>query len=193
MATYPMSSPAPEYPVRIAPVYRTLVSEMDAGTEQRRSKWLFPRYDVFVGYNVLTATEMDTLWAFFVARKGRYGSFYVVDPEQMDHAGLYVGTGDASQVTWDLPGVDTGTVKIYLDGTLKTVTTHYTLSEGGGEASADRVTFVSAPAAGAVITCDFTGFLRCHVRFDLDRLERELFSVSLFRLGGVQLRGVGPV
>lgn len=193
MAEFPMTSPAPQYPIRVAPVYRTLVSEMDAGTEQRRAKWLFPRFDVFVSYDILTAAEMDTLWRFFVARRGRYGAFYLVDTALIDHDGLYVGTGDASSVTWDLPGVDTGTVSIYLDGVLKTVTTHYTLASGGGEADADRVTFVSAPAAGAVITCDFTGYLRCHVRFDADRLDRELFTATLYRLGGVQLRGVGPV
>ena len=193
MATYPMTSPDPEYPLRISPVYRTIISEMDAGTEQRRAKWLFPRYDAFVSYNVLTAAEMDTLWRFFIARRGRWGSFYLVDTALIDHDGLYVGVGDASSLTWDLPGVDTGSVKIYLDGVEKTVTTHYTLAAGGGEADADRVTFTSAPAAAAVITCDFTGYLRCHVRFDLDRLDRELFTAELYRLGGVQFRGVGPV
>ena len=60
---------------------------------------------------------------------------------------------------------------------------------GGGDGSADRVDFVTAPATGESISCDFTGKLRINCRFAQDRLSRELFINILFAYG-IELRGL---
>ena len=63
-----------------------------------------------------------------------------------------------------------GTVKVYLNGTLQP-------SGWSIDTSTGLVTFVSAPAAGAVITADFE--FDVPVRFDTDRLEFRLETHDL--------------
>jgi len=61
-----------------------------------------------------------------------------------------VGTGDGSTVDFDLDETPTSlSVKVYVDGSLQTLTTDYTISGA-------TITFVSAPSDGAVITATYT-------------------------------------
>lgn len=61
----------------------------------------------------------------------------------------YFGAGDGSRTVFNLAGLDSDRAYlmplIYLDQTLQTVTTHYTVDAAG------KVTFVTAPAAGKVV------------------------------------------
>jgi len=65
----------------------------------------------------------------------------------------------------------------------------YTILTGGGEESADRVQFDTAPASGVIITATFTGDLRIKCRFKEDKLTRSNFIYRLFRTG-VELYGL---
>jgi hypothetical protein len=70
----------------------------------------------------------------------------------------------------------------------QTLTTHYTISAGTGTSGADQIAFVTGspdytPSDGAIVTCDFTGYLRMKVRFTDDQLSREMFNYRLFRMG----------
>jgi len=193
MSTYP-ESPKPIYPLIVEPEFKTLISGFDGGGEQRRQKQLFPKYNVTVNYGALSETDMQTLWDFYLARKGAYEAFYIYDLALLasispNHDGQYVGTGDASTEVFDIPGRSTSSQVIYIDGVEQTLTTDYVILNGGGESSADRVDFVSPPAAGEVVTADFTGFLRIRARFAEDKLSRELFMTNLFRYG-IQLKGL---
>ena len=193
MATFP-ESPIPNYPLTVTPRWDTVVSRMDGGAEQRRQKTFFPRYDVQVKYTGLNNADLQILWAFYMARKGRLEAFYIYDlallaSEAFAHSAQFVGYGDGSTTTFDLPGRSTSSQTIYKDASAQTLTTHYTISIGTGDSSADQVVFVTAPTAGEVITADFAGFLRMRVRFAEDQLSRELFMTTLYNLG-LQLTGV---
>jgi len=188
MATFP-TDPAPIYPLVIEPEWKTLISNLDGGGEDRRQKWLYPKYNVRLKYSPLTKAEMQTLWNFYLARRGAYEAFYIYDLVSMDHDGQYCATADGSTDIFDLPGKATSSQTIYLDGIEQTVTTDYSILTGGGESDSDRVDFVSAPAAGAIVTADFTGFLRMRVRFAQDKLSREMFSYLLFN-HGLELKGL---
>lgn len=193
MATYP-EDPAPIYPLIVTPRWDTIISRMDGGAEQRRQKTLFPLYDVEVRYDALANADARTLYEFFMARKGRYEAFYIYDlgllaGEAFAHSAQFVGSGDGSTDTFDLPGRSTSNQTIYVDGAEQTLSTHYTISSGTGVSGADQVMFVTAPADGAVITADFTGFLRMRCRFADDTLARELFQTTRYRFS-VKLTGV---
>ena len=193
MSTFP-ESPAPIYPLIVEPEWKTLVSGFDGGGEQRRQKQLFPKYNVVVGYDALTSSNAQTLWDFYMARKGAYEAFYIYDLALLasvapNHDGQYCGTGDGATEIFDIPGRSTSSQSVYVDNVLQTITTDYVILTGGGESSADRIDFVSPPAAGEVITVDFTGFLRIRARFLEDKLPRELFMTNLFRYG-IKLKGL---
>lgn len=196
MATFP-EDPAPAYPLIVTPVWKTLISQIGTGKEQRRQKSLFPMYDVTVRYNVITAANAKTLWEFYMARKGAYEAFYIYDlallaSVSFNHDDQYVGTGDGATEIFDIPGRSTSSQTIYVDGIEQTVTTDYVILTGGGESNSDRVDFVTAPSTGSIITADFTGFLRMRVRFMYDKLSRELFTTNLFRYG-IELKGLKPL
>jgi len=196
MATWPESSPTPNYPLVITPRWRTQVSEFEGGGEQRRQKSLWPVFDVSVNYKAISKVDCQTLYAFFMARRGRYEAFYIYDLSLLQslswaHEALYVGIGDGSATTFDLPGRSTSSQSVYLDGTEQTGGgTDYSILTGGGVSSADRVQFNSAPTAGQVVSCDFTGFARYRVRFEQDTMPYELFEYQFYRNGSISLKGL---
>ena len=194
MATFPETI-NPVFPVLIEPVWDTLIHTMDSGAEQRRQKSLYPRFNVTLSFYGLIASEAQTLWDFYMARKGAFESFYFFDPapdisgNTTSYDDLFIGTGDGSTDVWDIPGKSTSSQVIYLDGVTQTVTTDYAILTGGGDGSADRVDFVTAPSLGVAITCDFTGKLRINCRFAEDRMSKEWFFTELFSFG-IQLKGL---
>lgn len=185
MISYP-TSPIPSYPLNISSEYKNLVSQFETGTEQRRQQWRFPRRTVAVKYDLLTASDVQTLWAFYQGRRGILLPFWFFDTYTVNddgsavaHTDEYVGRGDASTLTFDLPGSSTSSRTVYVDS----VATGVTYSSGTGDGGADQCTFAVAPALGALITADFTGHLRLRVRYMQDKLSRELFEVLLYRCG----------
>lgn len=193
MAEYPATpKPAPDG-LSITPIWKTVTTESDAMTEQRKQKALYARYDVSIRYpQTMTAADIQTIWNFYMARKGAYGSFYIYDLVTFTHAGLFVGWGTGAAVTFDLPGKSTSAQTIYLDGVLRTLTTHYSILTGGGAESSDRVLFVTAPASGVLITCGLTGYLRMRVRFKDDKLSRDSLTHLIYRGGSIELTGISP-
>lgn len=75
-----------------------------------------------------------------------------------DIARLYpnekVGTGNGVATVFYLlyPPLKKDSQSVYIDGVLKTITTHYIIDEGLG-----KITFLTAPLAGTKITADYTG------------------------------------
>lgn len=195
MPTYP-EDPAPNYPLFVTPVWRTLISQVETGAEQRKQKSLFPIYDVVVNYNLLREADAQTLWEFYMDRKGAYEPFYIYDLSLLEniafnHTSQYCGTGDGTTDVFDIPGRSTSSQTIYVAGVTQSTPGDYSILTGGGNSNSDRVDFVSAPAAGEVITCDFTGFLRIRSRFLYDRLSRSYFMYNLFKYG-IELKGLKP-
>jgi uncharacterized protein (TIGR02217 family) len=185
-------SPAPNFGYTLTPRWDTMIKRVRSGAEQRRGKLTYAQYDAELLYDVLTQSEMvDEFYEFYMAHKGALTAFWFYDIISHAHKGLYVGTGDGSTEVFDLPGKSTSSQTIYVDGVEQTVTTDYVILTGGGDGNADRVDFVTPPSEGQVVTCDFTGYLRCRMRFEEDEMDRTLFSVALFKTG-LKLKGLAP-
>lgn len=187
MAEYP-ASPAPNDPVSVTPIWKTNVTSLDSGKEQRRQKWSFPKYDVSLNYDlIIPQSNMQILWDFYMARKGAAEAFYFYFRRSGAHKAQFVDYGDGSTTIFDLPGKSTSSRSIYFDGAVQSSGFSY-LTGGGGESS-DRVEFASAPPNGTLITCDFTGFLRNRCRFEEDRMTEERFFLTCYRTG-LRLKGL---
>lgn len=194
MATWPESSPAPRYPLTVEPEFNTLISNYDGGGEQRRQKLMYPKYNVVIKYNAITWAEAKTLWEFYLARDGAYEAFYIYDlvllvSHSFTHTDQYCGTGDGVTDVYDIPGRNTSSRAVYVDGGDETGNVSFLV--GGGTSNSDRIDFNTAPPEGGIITADFTGYLRMRVRFEQDKLPRESFITNLYNYG-IKLKGLSP-
>lgn len=192
MALYP-EAPVPQFPYSITEVWNTIISRFDSGTEQRRQKLNYAKYDVVLTYDALSSTDFDILWNFYTARRGAYEAFYMYlpDPTPQTRTGLLVGVGDGASTIFDLPGKNTSGHTIYESGIAVPIS-EYTILVGGGAVNADRVQFDTPPVANAVITCDFTGIMRNRCRFEEDKLTRNMFAYLLYQTG-IKLKGLNFV
>jgi len=188
MATFP-ADPVPVFPVLLTQRWKTVVTAMDGQNEQRKKKASWPKYDVSLTFDVLAQSEFRTLWDFYLARGGAFEEFWFFTYETDTWPAQYVGTGDGETTTFDLPGKSTSTQTIYVDGEAQG--SGFSILTGGGGGSADRVQFSAAPSAGAVISAAFTGYLRCRMRFEDDTMDRDYFTVALYRTG-LRLKGLAP-
>lgn len=193
MSIYP-EDPRPIYPIPLTPVWNTAISGKDGGSEERTARWVFAKYDMSYKYELLTPAEEAVLYAFYMARKGSLEAFYAYDltllaGKSRTHAGLYVATADGAIGTFDIPGRSTSSQTLYIDGVADGTAAFLT---GGGDANADRVTPTTTPAAGEILTVDFTGFLRNRCRFAQDKMTFELFRTHLYGIG-IELKGLAAL
>lgn len=190
MATFP-SDPVPIFPVTIEQEWKTVITGMDGQNEQRKQKSAFARYNATVKYTSLSKSEIRALWDFYRQRCGALEAFWFFDLVTDDWDGIYVAVSDGEATIWDLPGKSTSAQTIYLNGA-ECPEGYYTILEGGGDGGADRIqSDIGAWTAGMTITADFTGYLRCKVRFAQDKMTRELFTAALFTTG-LELKGLAP-
>lgn len=63
----------------VGDTYQTLVTEFEAGTEQRRAKWDRPRAQIRLQYerSVLTFDDLADMWRFYQAKRGSLTPFEV--------------------------------------------------------------------------------------------------------------------
>jgi uncharacterized protein (TIGR02217 family) len=157
--------------------YLTNIFEADSGKEKRRSKWAAPIRTLDFSLNNENETDIDAIWDFYVARKGRYDTFWVKFPTTKNKVvvGEAVGTGAGVEQVFNLDRfpVDTASVKVYVGGVL--LTSGYTVSNDL-TAEVSKITFTAPPMG--VITADYEFYIQ--VRFTEDTLTRELISVKLY-------------
>jgi len=164
------------------PQYSTDIVIMQSGYEQRNANWSAARAQYNVAHGVKTQAQLNTLIAFFRARKGRADGFRFKDWSDYQVAAQAIGTGNGTSTVFQLVKTYTdggitetrnitkpvaGTVNIYLNAVLQS--SGITLDTTTG-----RVTFTSAPAASVAITADFQ--FDVPVRFDTDRLSATIDS-----------------
>ena len=170
--------------------FKTLVSEFDdLGEEQRKQKWLYPKRRVTLRYRLIAKSDAETLWEFYLARKGKYESFNFFFPHSDSYEGEYVGSGDGSTTVFNLPSKSGASYAVYIDSVAQSEGSDYTFGSGTGTDGADKVTFVSAPEEGERITYDFTGNLKIHCRFADDLQRFEMFVMWLTTMG-ITLQGL---
>lgn len=70
--------------------FKVLISSGDAGKERRRLK-AGPFYTFKLVFDVLTATECDAIWNFYIARNGNYEAFTWTNPrDSVSHTVRFV-------------------------------------------------------------------------------------------------------
>jgi hypothetical protein len=184
-ATVPWGNPA-----KVGIRYKTIKSDFgEAGLIQRKKKFLFPRRDITLVYPWLTVADAATLWEHFKSMSGSYGEFAWFDVVTAVYAGEYVGTGDGTQLIWNMPCKLGSDIKIYIDGIEQTLTTDYAIDLEDGADGEDKVTFVTEPAAGQRITCDFDGYLKVRCAYKEDIADFEQFYARLVN-HGIELEGL---
>jgi uncharacterized protein (TIGR02217 family) len=157
----------------------------------------YPLYTFKLSYEVLrddvANNELKTLAGFFLARQGQYDSFLFTDPSDHAVTAQSFGTGDGTTTAFQLVRAYggfsepvqnvNGAPSIYVNGTLKTVTTHYTLSSTG------LVTFTAGniPTSGQALT--WTGSYYFRVRFTADMAEFSQFLQNLWELKQLEFVG----
>lgn len=159
------------------PEFKTEISTLANGAENRNFVWSQPRMEWDIAYGIQSRGDLQNVLSFFYARGGRFHGFRFKD--WLDYqvlAPITFATGDGSTAAFQLNRVYTdlggftysrtikkpvsGTVSVFVDG-----------SEDGS-ASVDTttgiVTFSSTPAVSADLT--WTGEFDVPVRFDVDRI-----------------------
>lgn len=167
------------------PEYATDIVTSQSGYEQRNVNWEQARARFNVAHGVKTKAQLDTLIAFFRARKGRAYGFRFKDWTDYQAAQVVIGTGDGERTQFPLvkpysSGAITevrsiskpvaGTVQVYKNGVLQTSGVSVNTVTG-------VVTFAVAPAVAASVTASFE--FDVPVRFDTDRLSARLEAYGI--------------
>ncbi len=182
------------FPTSKRPVWQTTIKRAYSGREVRAAAYTYPRWEWTLSWEVVrTSTaylELQALYGFIGSRQGRNIPFYYQDQTDNTVVGQGFGTGDGSTTTFQLyRTVGAGTIYSYLDpvlvlqgypniyvnGTLKTLTTDYTIGINGA------ITFTSAPAAAAALT--WTGSYLFICRFDDETVDAAQFGGVLWSIG----------
>lgn len=170
------------YDSKGGPGFQTNIVELDSGGEVRIARWSSPRRRYNAAYGVKTQQQLATLAAFYVARTGpaygfRYKDFSDFTTNPTDHLAapsatdVVIGTGDGTTTAFQLLSTYqalavgdsiiktrvirkpvAGTVKVAVNGVVKTITVDYTVDTTTGV-----VTMVTAPTSGHVVTagCEY--------------------------------------
>ena len=173
------------YGAQGGPQYSTSVVATASGYEQRNSSWASARMAWNVATGLKNQAQLDTLIAFFRARKGRAYGFRFKDWSDYQAAGQVLGTGNGTNKNFQLvksyvsgPAGETrsiakpvvGTVVPYLAGVAQT-------SGWSVDTTMGVLTFSIAPASGIVVTADFE--FDVPVRFDTDSMAVTLQQLNL--------------
>ena len=162
------------------PEYSTDIVVTSGGYEQRNINWSQARARYNVAHGVKTQAQLDTLIAFFRARKGRAHGFRFKDWTDFSASAQSLGAGTGALTQFQLvrnyssgsvveqriiTKPVAGTVKLYLNSVLQ-------VSGWSVNTSTGVVTFGTAPANGVQVSADYE--FDVPVRFDTDRLSASL-------------------
>ncbi len=160
------------------PGFNTSIMTLSSGYEKRNANWSRTRASYNIGYGIQSKENMDEVLHFFFARFGRLYGFRFKDWADYEVGKMTltggvtespqtIGTGNGILTAFQLfkryssGGFNfdrkitrpvSGTWKIYVNSTLQTETTHYTINYDTG-----LLTFVTPPATFASITLTTTG------------------------------------
>ena len=166
---------------------KTLITKFEGyGDEQRKRKMLYPRRDVSLTFENISVSDARQLWQFYLDRGGQYEAFNIFSDVQNTYEGEYVGVGDGSQTVFNCPSKLATSRTFYVAGSEET---ELTFSSQGGTDGADKVEFTTAPDSAEVITMDFTGYLKYHVRFSQEIMTFDMFYRTLVSTG-LQMTGL---
>lgn len=184
------------------PAWSTDVVVRASGVEKRNQNWSLARYKFNARYGVKTFEQLSNVIEFFWARAGRARGFRYKDwsdytsaadgyspPTLLDQN---IGTGNGVLLTFqtrkrytsgaitrdrEIYKIVAGTFLLAVNSVLQSSPGDYTVDINTG-----IVTFTSAPAGGAVITCGYE--FDVPVRFDSDEFQ---VNIEFFRGGSLDI------
>lgn len=175
------------------PEFATSVVATASGYEQRNINWSSARGRWDVASGLKKQTQLDTLIAFFRARKGRAHGFRFKDWTDYKASAQALGTGNGTITTFQLirtysSGGNTdvrtitkpvaGTVKVYLAGVLQA-------SGWSVNTTTGIITFTTAPGNGVAVSADYE--FDVPVRFDTDRMAVTIEQIDLHQWSGIPI------
>ena len=177
--------------------FSTTVVPMATGYEQRNQNWERSKGAWKVGHKLKFDTELEDLIAFFRARRGRARGFRFKDWSDYTATLTSIGTGDASEVAFQLTKTYAdassinnyertitkpvaGTVHIFVSTVEQTLGVDFTVDTTTG-----IITFMVAPVLSAPITATFEFDLPA--RFDSDDMGIDLVAYDLSSWDGIPL------
>ena len=181
------------------PERRTEIVTLVNGFEERNSPWQDSRRHYDAGSGMRSLDDLETLIAFFEARRGQLYAFRWKDwsdyktcrpSHAVSMADQVLGLGDGIKTLFQLQKTYTsgsqsytrtlvkpvaGTAKVAVNGILRAETTDFTVNTTTGQ-----INFNLAPTAGLTVTagCEFD----VPVRFDTDRIST---SVATYQAGQI--------
>lgn len=211
--------PPEGFPVRKTPIFTAWEHKSVAGFQYQTARQVYPNWDFQLQYgdsswlreqtqnSVLFATnspfvEFEALSQLFLKCLGSYGEFWYDDPEDDSRTGqiIAIGNGSASSFrimrTWGIEplarlepvgGVNLGnTIAVYLNGVVQ-LTNTYTVTN---DLSGSHLNFATPPAAGAIVSMDFSFYFRC--RWKEDSQQYDQWAMNLWQYGRCEFRSVKP-
>ena len=197
--TFPIL-PITSYPIPRTLITNTIKEEALAGQTFRyplraRPKWQWeiPFQGLREAFHGITG-EWTTLQSFILSVLGAAYPFYFLDSLDNSATTQNFGTGDGVTTTFQLmrtlgtfvepvygavgasivSGALSGSPSIYINGSLQTLGTNYSIGPTG------LITFVSAPSAAAALT--WTGKFTFLCELDDDTATSELFAYGLYEM-----------
>lgn len=181
------------------PERRTDVVTLASGFEERNTPWAHSRRRYDAGIGLRSMDDIDTLIAFFEARRGQIYGFRWKDwadfkscrpSAQISAKDQVIGTGDGVVTEFALykayvsgDAVYTRPVSKPVAGSVLVALDGVSVVEGGDfsvDAATGVVSFIAAPASGVSVTAGFE--FDVPVRFDTDRIQT---SAATFQAGEV--------
>lgn len=187
------------------PIFSTNTDQTASGAEFRSTNQQYPIYEFDLKYDYMGATDLQTLLALFLTCQGGFAPFYfdaANDDTIPAGSPLGIGIGDGTTKTFTLIkstgsflepaggstgnwGIVPGTNNVIYDNGTPVAIANYSASDGGLGAT---ITFVTAPAAGHVIT--WTGVYYYLCRFKEDQTDFNQFMNLMYENKGFTIRTV---
>lgn len=150
----------------IRPTYTTKQTRLGQNHTVSYRKSLFPRWELAVGWTLLSPTDAAAIDAHVLAFAGSALVWEFVDWTPFNWLFVGIGTGDGVTSTFDVPSFGSLTAfQIFRDAG---VVLAGTLQPAAGANGRDRILFSSAPPAGAILWWNFTGQRIFRVTFATD-------------------------
>jgi uncharacterized protein (TIGR02217 family) len=183
--------------VHFSPAFLTGIAEHVSGRESRATKMAAPIWEIELTYDLLRMNvpndELRQIIGFYGEIKGQSQAFLFEPPALSPLRGQVLGIADGVTRTFafvrSIGGYSepvaavSSLAAVYVDGVVLAAT-QYVLNIGPPAS----ITFLAAPADGAVVAADFGFYLLC--RFEDDQEDMEEFANRLFALRSLKLRTV---
>lgn len=186
---------------RGGPGFNTTILTLSSGFEKRNINWERSRGSWDIGYGLDKKSTLETVLAFYYARRGEAYGFRFKDwtdyqiGDDANDTPQEIGTGDDSETefqavrrytsgstTFDraVTRLVSGTVRVFVSAVEQTVSVDYTVDVDTGV-----ITFTSPPTNGFSVglICEFD----VPVRFDTDKLDLEAIRSDVYSVPEIPL------